>query len=83
MYRETNHTFSYNRRRDKKKKDRDRRTKVEEEEETGPKEDLTKVIGLIVIVLVGLLCGKVFAIGLTLSWCLILRVFCCKSQTSF
>jgi hypothetical protein len=58
-------------------------TEVEEEEETGPKEDLTKVIGLIVIVLVGLLCGKVFAIGLTLSWCLILRVFCCKSQTSF
>ncbi|XP_010434262.1 PREDICTED: uncharacterized protein LOC104718251 [Camelina sativa] len=55
----------------------------EEGEEIGSKGgDLTKVIGLIVIVLVGLLIGKVFAIGLTLSSCLILRVFCCKSRTS-
>ncbi|EOA16682.1 hypothetical protein CARUB_v10004874mg [Capsella rubella] len=56
----------------------------EEGEEMRSKGDLTKVIGLIVIVLVGLLSGKVFAIGLTLSWCLILRVFCssCKSRTS-
>ncbi|XP_010449145.1 PREDICTED: uncharacterized protein LOC104731467 [Camelina sativa] len=58
---------------------------LEEEEggEIGSKGgDLTKVIVLIVIVLVGLLIGKVFAIGLTLSSCLILRVFCCKSRTS-
>ncbi|KAG7546764.1 hypothetical protein ISN44_As12g020900 [Arabidopsis suecica] len=58
-------------------------TEIEEdEEEIGSKGDLTKAMVLIVIVLVGLLSGKVFAIGLTLSWCLILRVFCCKSQTS-
>ncbi|CAH8275924.1 unnamed protein product [Arabidopsis lyrata] len=54
----------------------------EEEEEIGSKGDLTKAMVLIVIILVGLLSGKVFAIGLTLSWCLILTVFCCKSQTS-
>ncbi|CAN7132478.1 unnamed protein product [Brassica rapa subsp. narinosa] len=55
----------------------------EEEEESGSKGDLTKVIVLIVISLAGLFCGKVLAIALTLSWCLILRFVCCKSQTSF
>ncbi|CAF2236620.1 unnamed protein product [Brassica rapa] len=54
----------------------------EEEEESGSKGDLTKVIVLIVISLAGLFCGKVLAIALTLSWCLILRFVCCKSQTS-
>ncbi|ESQ55296.1 hypothetical protein EUTSA_v10025304mg [Eutrema salsugineum] len=54
----------------------------EEGEESESKGDLTKAMVLIVIVLTGLLSGKVFAIGLTLSWCLILRVVCCKSQTS-
>ncbi|CAH2078419.1 unnamed protein product [Thlaspi arvense] len=52
----------------------------EEEEETGSKGDLTKAMVLIVIALAGLLSGKVVAIGLTLSWCLILRVVCCKSK---
>lgn len=54
---------------------------VEGDEETGSKGDLTKAIVLIVIALAGLLSGKVVAIGLTLSWCLILRVVCSKSQT--
>ncbi|KAJ0247129.1 hypothetical protein HA466_0165820 [Hirschfeldia incana] len=54
----------------------------EEEEESGSKGDLTKVIVLIVISLAGLLSGKVIAIVLTLSWCLILRFVCRKSQTS-
>ncbi|RIA04038.1 hypothetical protein BRARA_K01810 [Brassica rapa] len=54
---------------------------IEEEEES--KGDLTKAIVLmIVIALAGLLSGKVVAIGLTLSSCLILRLVCCKSQTS-
>ncbi|KAG2240695.1 hypothetical protein Bca52824_097104 [Brassica carinata] len=53
---------------------------IEEEEE--PKGDLTKAIVLIVIAMAGLLSGKVLAIGLTLSSCLILRLVCCKSQTS-
>uniref|UniRef100_A0A1J3FCT9 Ethylene-responsive nuclear family protein n=1 Tax=Noccaea caerulescens TaxID=107243 RepID=A0A1J3FCT9_NOCCA len=53
----------------------------EEEEETGSKGDLTKAVVLIVIALAGLLSGKVVAIGLTLSLCLILRVVCSKSQT--
>ncbi|KAH0935293.1 uncharacterized protein LOC103861205 [Brassica rapa] len=55
----------------------------EEEEEEESKGDLTKAIVLmIVIALAGLLSGKVVAIGLTLSSCLILRLVCCKSQTS-
>ncbi|CAN6825956.1 unnamed protein product [Brassica oleracea] len=54
----------------------------EEEEESGSKGDLTKVIVLIVISLAGLCSGKVLAIALTLSWCLILRFVCCKSRTS-
>ncbi|KAG2318464.1 hypothetical protein Bca4012_055333 [Brassica carinata] len=54
----------------------------EEEEESGSKGDLTKVIVLVVIALAGLLIGKVIASVLTLSWCLILRFVCCKSQTS-
>nr|VDC83110.1 unnamed protein product [Brassica rapa] len=54
-----------------------------EEEEEESKGDLTKAIVLmIVIALAGLLSGKVVAIGLTLSSCLILRLVCCKSQTS-
>ncbi|XP_013615309.1 PREDICTED: uncharacterized protein LOC106321610 [Brassica oleracea var. oleracea] len=56
---------------------------IEEEEEEESKGDLTKAIVLmIVIALAGLLSGKVVAIGLTLSSCLILRLVCCKSQTS-
>ncbi|CAN7031879.1 hypothetical protein BRARA_H01047 [Brassica rapa] len=54
----------------------------EEEEESGSKGDLTKGIALIIISLAGLFSGKVLAIALTLSWCLILRFVCCKSQTS-
>ncbi|KAL0799313.1 hypothetical protein Bca101_054488 [Brassica carinata] len=54
----------------------------EEEEESGSRGDLTKVIVLVVIALAGLLSGKVIAFVLTLSWCLILRFVCCKSQTS-
>ena len=53
---------------------------IEEEESKG---DLTKaIVMMIVIALAGLLSGKVVAIGLTLSSCLILRLVCCKSQTS-
>ncbi|KAF3487032.1 hypothetical protein F2Q69_00057126 [Brassica cretica] len=49
----------------------------EEEEEEESKGDLTKAIVLmIVIALAGLLSGKVVAIGLTLSSCLILRLVC-------
>lgn len=55
---------------------------IEEEEEEGSKGDLTKAMVLIVIVLTGLLYGKLLAIGLTLSSCLILRLVCFKSQTS-
>ncbi|KAF8101346.1 hypothetical protein N665_0206s0026 [Sinapis alba] len=55
---------------------------IEEEEEEESKGDLTKAIVLIVIAFAGLLSGKVLAIGLTLSSCLILRFVCCKSQTS-
>uniref|UniRef100_A0A0D3DF73 Uncharacterized protein n=1 Tax=Brassica oleracea var. oleracea TaxID=109376 RepID=A0A0D3DF73_BRAOL len=50
---------------------------IEEEEEEESKGDLTKAIVLmIVIALAGLLSGKVVAIGLTLSSCLILRLVC-------
>ncbi|KAG5406818.1 hypothetical protein IGI04_012937 [Brassica rapa subsp. trilocularis] len=53
---------------------------IEEEEES--KGDLTKAIVLmIVIALAGLLSGKVVAIGLTLSSCLILRLVCLVGPT--
>ncbi|CAN8325433.1 unnamed protein product [Cochlearia groenlandica] len=54
----------------------------EEEDYDGSKGDITKVIVLIVIVLAGLLSGKVLAFVLTFSSCLILKVVCNKSQTS-
>ncbi|KAH0870920.1 hypothetical protein HID58_077942 [Brassica napus] len=48
-----------------------------EEEEEESKGDLTKaIVMMIVIALAGLLSGKVVAIGLTLSSCLILRLVC-------
>ncbi|KAG2249137.1 hypothetical protein Bca4012_087530 [Brassica carinata] len=53
----------------------------EEEEEEESKRDLTKVMVMIVIALAGLLGGKVLAIVLTVSSCLLLRLVCSKSQT--
>ncbi|CAN6913430.1 unnamed protein product [Brassica oleracea] len=53
----------------------------EEEEEYESKRDLTKVMVVIVIALAGLLGGKVLAIVLTVSSCLLLRLVCSKSQT--
>ncbi|CAA7054583.1 unnamed protein product [Microthlaspi erraticum] len=52
----------------------------EDEDDGSSKGDLMKAIVLIVIALAGLLSGKVVAIGLTLSSCLILRVVCSKSE---
>nr|XP_018450493.1 PREDICTED: uncharacterized protein LOC108821983 isoform X1 [Raphanus sativus] len=54
----------------------------EEGEEYGSKGDATKMIFLVVITLAGLLSGKVLAVVLTLSSCLIVRFVCCRSQTS-
>ncbi|CAN8274348.1 unnamed protein product [Cochlearia groenlandica] len=56
--------------------------KCEEEGECGRKvNNLTKAIVLVVIVLAGLLNGKVLAIVLTISSCLVLKLVCSKSRT--